>query len=199
MTGPPDAILPGDILAALRARYDEPWRAYHGWPHVAAMLARAARLAPAEPEAFRLAILFHDAVYDPRARDNERQSAALMRRMLGGGVGEARLAWAEALILATESHRIPPGAGAALAGDAALFLDIDLAILAAGPADFARYDAAIRAEYAHVPEPACRAGRRAVLQGFLARDRLFFSTALGEGAEAAARRNLRAAIATLEQ
>ncbi|WP_159994656.1 hypothetical protein [Roseomonas sp. 18066] len=191
MLGIPDAI-----LADLRARYARPGRAYHAWPHIEGMLARAAMLSPAEPLSFTLAILFHDAVYDPRARDNERQSAALMRHVLAGYVDAALLDRADALILATETHRLPPG-DAALVADAALFLDLDLAILAGDPAAFSTYDAAIRREYAHVPEADYRAGRRAVLQKFLDRERIFFSDALGPEAEAVARKNLRAAIDAL--
>ena len=189
-------VLPEEILAELRARYAEPGRVYHAWPHIAAMLARAASLAPADPRAFEIAILFHDAVYDPRAPDNERQSAALMRRLLAGRCEAAVLDRAEALILATETHRLPVG-DAGLRADAALFLDLDLAVLAGDAAAFAAYDAAIRREYAHVPEAEYRAGRRAVLQRFLARERIFLSAALGPEAEAVARRNLARAIAAL--
>jgi predicted metal-dependent HD superfamily phosphohydrolase len=208
----PDIGLPNEVLASLRERYAEPGRAYHDWSHIAAMLDCAAALrppgpaepsGPAEPEAFHLAILFHDAVYEPRARDNERRSAALLREMLGGTRPAATLDRAARLILATEGHVLPevaPGPeGEALRADAALFLDLDLAILASPPAEFDRYDAAIRREYAHVPEADYRRGRRAVLEGFLRRDRLFFTPLLGAGAEERARANLRRAIDALEQ
>ncbi|ONG53238.1 hypothetical protein BKE38_12705 [Pseudoroseomonas deserti] len=191
------SVIPDAILAELRARYAEPGRAYHAWPHIAGMLSRAASLAPSDPVAFELAILFHDAVYDPRARDNEAQSAALMRRLLAGHFDAALLDRAETLILATETHRLPVTEDAALVADAALFLDLDLAILASDAAAFAEYDAAIRREYAHVPEADYRAGRRAVLQTFLTRERIFFSDALGPEAEAVARDNLRRAIDAL--
>ena len=79
----------------------------------------------------------------------------------------------------------------------ALLVDLDLAILAAPAERYAAYAAAIRREYAHVPEDQFRAGRAAVLAGFLARPRLYASPALAARWEAPARANLAAECAAL--
>ncbi len=114
-----------------------------------------------------LATWYHDAVYDPRAGDNEARSADLARRDLTGlGVGADRVDRVAGLVLATRDHR-------AADPDAAVLVDADLAILAVPAGDYAAYVAAVRAEYGFVPEAAWRAGRAAVLAGFLARPRLF--------------------------
>jgi predicted metal-dependent HD superfamily phosphohydrolase len=68
--------------------------------------------------------------------------------------------------------------------------DADLAILAAPPAAYAAYTAAVRQEYHFVPDDAFRAGRAAVLRRLLELPRLF-RTPYGRRAwEATARYNL---------
>lgn len=146
-------------------------------------------------EAVLHAILFHDAIYDPRAKDNERRSAALLLDE-APPIGRDSLRRAEAMILATEGHRMPDGCGSD-AGDLAHFLDMDLAILGAGEERFDIYEDQIRREYAHVPEDAFRKGRTAVLRSFAERDRLYFSE-WGQGRfEAKARANLARSLARL--
>ena len=71
-----------------------------------------------------------------------------------------------------------------------LVLDLDLAILGATSAGFARFERQIREEYAHVPEAAFRRGRSAVLSGFLARPVIYRTPALCEELETRARVNL---------
>jgi hypothetical protein len=97
-------MLHEDALKALHAG-----RAYHGWPHVEALLALWREYAGIlhDPEAVHLAILFHDAVYDPRRTDNERASAALLRDWMAGTVPPARLEAAATMVLATERHAVP--------------------------------------------------------------------------------------------
>ena len=73
-----------------------------------------------------------------------------------------------------------------------------LTVLGAAPARFAQYVRQVRAEYAHVPDAAFRAGRRAILAGFLARPRLYLTDAYRATLEARARGNLAAALAALE-
>src|SRR5262245_26653393 len=115
------ARLDETVMADLRRRYGEPHRAYHDWSHIAAMLglADAVHHLIREPRAFHLAILFHDAVYDPRASDNERRSAELMRAHLGGSEDPKTLDRAQALIVATEKHSLPSAADADLLSDIA--------------------------------------------------------------------------------
>ena len=189
--------LPPELIDALRARHAEPQRHYHDWSHVEALLRHkdsvAARLH--DPDAVTLAILFHDAVYDPRASDNERQSAALLLEY-APPVAPSTLQLAHGMVLATDGHRMPDVSGAD-AGDTAHFLDMDLAILGAHEARFDIYESQIRREYAHVPDHAFRTGRLAVLQGFAARVQLYFSAWGRDRFEARARANLARSIAQL--
>jgi predicted metal-dependent HD superfamily phosphohydrolase len=75
-------------------------------------------------------------------------------------------------------------------GDAAQFLDCDIAILGAPPDRFDAYDAAIAVEYRAVPTDAFRAGRGAFLRTLLARPRIFLSERFHAELDGHARANL---------
>ena len=191
----PDASATDAAFADLVAAYAEPHRAYHTLAHIAAVLATLDTLRDeaADWPALQLAAWFHDGVYDPRRADNEAQSAAVATRTLAGlGLPAALIGRVAALILQTQTHDPAPGDP-----DAPLLLDADLAILGAAPAEYARFAAAIRQEYAWVPDADYRAGRAAVLRRFLQRPRLYHTARLFDAREAAARRNLTGEIATL--
>ena len=188
------AMTPADtaMLSALRERHAEPQRRYHDWSHVAA-LARAFaeyRELFADGRATALAILYHDAIYDPASGTNEADSADLLVRERTGHEPPDTLALAEAMVRATAGHAVPDGLEARAARDCAAFLDLDLGILAAPPGAYDAYARGVRAEYAHVPDEAWRAGRAMVLAGFADRDRLFLTDPLHEAWDARARANI---------
>lgn len=132
----------------------------------------------------RWALLFHDAIYDPRRNDNEARSADWACRVMQElQRPEDEIARVRRLIMAT-MH-----AAQAETPDEALLLDIDLSILGADEATFDEYDRAIRVEYEWVPEAAYRLARATVLQGFLQRARIF-QTAAYRDRESIARRNI---------
>lgn len=190
--------MPPELLDELRRRHAEPGRHYHGWAHVEALLRWFDEVRPRLgcPDAVRWAVLFHDAVYDPTRGDNEERSAELLEEK-AGLLDPATLARAARLVRATARHAVPDGLDADEAADMALFLDMDLSVLGAPAAAFDRYEEGVREEYAHVPEPAFRAGRRRILEGFLARPSLFLSDWGRERFEAAARANLARSVARL--
>lgn len=166
------------VMDGLRNRYAEPHRAYHGQAHIDAMLAglRQAVTAFADVEAAELAVWFHDAIYDPAASDNEGRSACLMLDQLAGLADPALLQRAAIMIRATATHAVPSGLAPDLARDAALFLDLDLAVLGADPGTYDAYERGIAAEYVPIHgEPRFRAGRHAFLQGLITRPRLFLT------------------------
>lgn len=187
--------------AGLRRRLAEPHRAYHGQAHIDAMLAGLAALgdAVADPAALELAVWYHDAVYDPAARDNEARSAALLRADMAGLADPALVEAAAGLVGMTAAHALPPGLAGAARADAAAFLDLDLAVLGADQAAYAAYGRGIAAEFVPVHGAAAyRAGRAAFLRGLLARPRLFLTERAHAALDAAARRNLRGELAGLE-
>ena len=186
-------------LDGLRARYAARDRHYHGQRHINLLLAllEDIRSSLSSPDAVELAVWYHDAIYDPRRTDNEAESATLLRADLAGLADPALIQAAATLVLATHTHRVPAGLAPALAADCAHFLDMDLSILGADAATFAWYDAAIRREYAHIPEPQWRQRRPAVLSGFLGREQLYLTAHFHDRCDAQARTNLGDAIARL--
>ena len=184
------------IYRALDAAYREPARVYHTTEHLADCLARLDefREPEAEHDPVEAAIWFHDAVYDPRSSENESRSAEWAARALGeAGVTASLVRRISALVLLTR-HLAP-------ASDSAgrLLCDIDLSILGRETAEFDRFERAIRAEYAWVPEPQYRAGRGRVLRGFLQRQPLYQTVPFRIRYEEAARRNLARALARLAE
>jgi predicted metal-dependent HD superfamily phosphohydrolase len=175
--------LPSAIIERLRTRYAEPHRRYHTWAHVEACLAARERIAPNASPEVDLALLFHDAIYDPRAHDNEERSAALMLEECKG-LDEALVQRTVPLVLATKHAATPETEGARIVVDA------DLSILGADPATFDAYEREVRAEYAFVDDAAFAAGRARVLRAFLDRDAIYSTTAARALWEAAARANL---------
>ena len=180
-------------LDGLRRRYAEPHRAYHTQAHVDAML-RGLRDEAGQvthPDAVELAIWYHDAIYDPAASDNEARSAALLRTELAGLADPALIAAAALMVEASARHRLPEATPDTLRDDAATFLDLDMAILGAAPADYDGYEAGIAAEYVPVHgEAAFRHGRRAFLNATLARDRLFLTDRFHAALDGPARANI---------
>jgi predicted metal-dependent HD superfamily phosphohydrolase len=188
------------VRAELVRVYAAPGRHYHDLRHVEALLglAHTSADAIADQDAVEAAIWFHDAIYDTRRHDNEDRSADLAMARLAGTAAADRIARIAAMIVATAGHRVPDFADAGAAQDCGLFLDMDLAILGALPADFEAYETAVRREYDWVTEPQWRAGRREVLTGFLARPAIYATARFRASHEEAARRNLARAMARLD-
>jgi predicted metal-dependent HD superfamily phosphohydrolase len=185
---------PGNLAAHVSARYAEPHRRYHTWAHVLACFEARERITGAALPEVDLALLFHDAIYDPFAKDNEARSAGLL-------VDEGRRAWiderllqrAHALVLATRHD----DTSAADSEEACIVVDADLSILGADEATFEDYERNVRGEYVSLDGATYSAGRSAVLQAFLDRPTIY-ATRRGQRLwEASARKNLERSLARL--
>ena len=184
----PSGTDPASIAEAgrdLLRRWSEPHRRYHDVEHLATVLSIMDELeAPAE---VRLAAWYHDAVYDPRSADNEERSARLAVDALTAlGVAPGQVDEVARLVRLTAGHEVRDGDV-----NGALLCDADLAVLARSTDGYDRYAAAIREEYAHVPEEAFRAGRAAVLRHLLDLPALYRVPRLRDRWEVPARANLR--------
>jgi len=183
------------IVDDLLARHREPHRRYHSVTHVARVVQAVDELIGIhhvpDADAVRAAALFHDAVYDPTATDNEQCSADLAETALERiGWSQPRREEVARLVLATATH---------VADDVAaqVLLDADLEVLGAEPAVYQAYVRGVRFEYAHIDDEGWRSGRAAVLRSFLDRDRIFFTSTMSARAEHRARANLTAELAEL--
>lgn len=185
-----DWPLPGDraLGAQLVASYAHPDRGYHDTRHLAEVLERLHELSVQGEEfdlmAVVLAAWFHDSVYDAQP-DAEKRSAAWAAEALLTLVEPAIVDEVVRLVLLTEHHRPADDDrnGCALS-------DADLAILAAPPARYAEYAAAVRREWSHVSDADFAAGRSAILRDLLAKPHLFHTAHARAAWEAAARANV---------
>ena len=182
--------------------YSQEHRTYHSLEHIADVinLVIDCKTRLRSKRNVIWALIFHDAVYDPRSATNEADSVILAGQLgcelLASGVTDVPdLEETRRLIMLT-CHS-SPSPNQLMDPDGAVLIDADLSILGASPDRFARYDADIRIEYKHVPERAFIAGRSAVLHSFLARDRIFASDEFFERYEGQARHNLDSALAKL--
>jgi predicted metal-dependent HD superfamily phosphohydrolase len=179
----------------LLAAWSQPQRHYHSLRHLRdciALLEPALALAerPAEVET---ALWFHDAVYEPKAVDNEQRSADWAEAALArAGVDPDARERVCALVMATRHAAEPAGP------DERLLVDVDLAILGAERERFDEYEVEVREEYAWVPAPVFRHKRGQILRDFLARPALYSTPAFAGRFEAAARANLEHALAGLK-
>ncbi|MFD1828680.1 hypothetical protein ACFSJS_03235 [Streptomyces desertarenae] len=194
-------VSPGDVPSPyayaddLLARWAEPHRRYHTTDHLVAVLDRVGLLSahctgPDAVAAATLAAWFHDAVYLPERSTNEERSARLAERALPeAGVPAALAAEVARLVRLTATHDPAPGD---TAGE--VLCDADLAVLAGTPQEYAAYAAAVREEYAFVPDDAFRAGRADVLRRLLDLPALFRTPYGRDHWEHRARRNLAAEL-----
>lgn len=172
----------------LLARWSEPHRHYHTVSHLGVVLTVIEEQSEWAEDltAVRLAAWYHDAIYDPHRVDNEEASAILAETTLPElGVGADRVAEVARLIRLTASHDPIPGDR-----NGGLLTDADLCVLASPPDVYQTYTAAIRREYAHVPDPAFTAGRASVLHNLLSLPRLFHTPLLRDRWEDPARANI---------
>jgi len=167
-------------------------RGYHDWQHVTSMqedLALFEHDIRLDVPDLRVAIAFHDSVYDPRRSDNEAMSVLLMRDILPM-LPETRSYRIGTIIMATDHKRL------VRSREEEVIVDLDLAILAASPERYAEYVAGVRKEYAFVAYEDWRKGRSAVLRGFLARPFIFVTPEMAHR-EGQARTNLEAELKSL--
>ncbi len=193
---------PEQVFEVLDRRYSEEHRHYHNWTHVSACLdeLEAARSFAIHPAAVEMAVWFHDAVYVPRAPNNEELSARMARsaaesmNLSSGTVREV-----ETLILATRyltDHDTPE---ALCPRDSALIRDIDLSILGKTREEFDSYEEAIGLEYSSVPDRERRQRRIHILEGFLALPKIYTVPHFQKRYERQARQNLSRSLRRLRK
>lgn len=205
--GATDSLTITGFFSVIEDAYAGKQRFYHNTDHLQDVLAKLdlaktllektgefAAMSPDEKthmfDTIELALWYHDAVYDPRAKDNEAKSRDMLlmhANILGIDMDLAKSA--AHLVDMTASHR------SARTLVECILVDCDLAILGADARTFAKYDRDIRQEYAFVPEDIYTVKRREVLMGFLDQDEIFKTRAFRSAFEAAARKNLTEATA----
>jgi predicted metal-dependent HD superfamily phosphohydrolase len=176
-----------EVYEDLEKRYSEPHRFYHNLKHIGHCLNHLDMLPVNAPDSIivEFALWFHDAIYNPSASDNEEKSAKLARRICqGAGLTEMFCRKAQDLILITKHTSEPEN------DLQKIMIDLDLCILGSDPEMYDNFESDIRKEYSHVKEKDFLIGRSKILEGFLNRQRVFYTDIYYRKYEKTARFNL---------
>ncbi len=181
------------ILQDLLTRYSEPHRAYHNLEHIVSMLDEL-KLVNEDNYIVALAIWFHDAIYDPKAKDNEEKSGQLAKEAIRKiDILFLFDEYVNHLIILTKHLAIPDE------HQAQILVDLDLAILGKPEKEFDVYEVGIRKEYDWVPQSDFSAGRSKILQFFLDRPFIYCTEFFRDKYENTARENLVRSIKRLQE
>lgn len=188
-----DADRARTVAADLLDRWGAKTRRYHDLEHLTDCLRELDAVSDALDSATRLrvelALWYHDAIYEPRARDSEERSARLSLEQ-APQLGLSRdVADDVARLVRATAHMGRP-ADAPLAPDEALVVDIDLSILGQETMRFLEYEYSVREEYARIPGFIFFPKRRRFLRGLLASARIFHTTSFHDRYEQTARANI---------
>ncbi|MDM1021242.1 metal-dependent hydrolase [Acinetobacter sp. VNK23] len=178
---------PQKLLNKLIAAYSEKQRAYHTVQHLYECLTLLESVKPYlnDAHAVALALWFHDAVYNPQAKDNELKSAELFEQYLAADLSDQTVIKIKQWILATQKHAPTDEL------DLQFLLDIDLAILASSPARFVEYEQQIQREYVWVDPEIYSVKREEVLRSFYENQPIYQTKYFQEKFEQKARKNLK--------
>lgn len=178
--------------------YTEKHRAYHNLTHINNMLQEAEKHNDKikDKEVLLFAIWFHDIVYDPLSKENERQSAEMAQRILSQtSLSRERISDCYQKIMLTKGHQLPGDASL----DDCLFIDFDLEVLSWDWEQYQVYSQQIREEYSMYVDSAFRAGRSKAMSSFLEREWIYQSDFYRKEQEAKARKNIEKEIELLEK
>ena len=178
---------PQKVFNKLIAAYSEKQRAYHTLQHLyeCLVLVDSIQANVNDAHAVALALWFHDAVYDPQAKDNELKSAELFEQYLAQDLSIDIVQKIKRWIVATQMHEATDEL------DLRFLLDIDLAILAASPERFAEYEQQIQQEYAWVDPDVYLIKRKEVLAHFYQTEPLYQTEYFQQNFEQRTKENLR--------
>lgn len=185
---------PHAVYNDLVTRYSESHRAYHTLAHIQHCLDEfeQVRHLIANPDAVEIALWYHDAIYDTKAKDNEEKSAALVRAIIqNASLPDAFGQFVADCIMATKHTTTPTNP------DIQFLVDIDLSSLGKPENEFNEDARRIRKEYEWVPEEMFTTGRSVILQSFLDRPNIYATQFFRNKYETQARRNLTRSLAQL--
>lgn len=183
-----------DTYYKLIKAYSEKHRAYHTLEHIAACFGHLDDVAQYadNPHEIKLALWFHDIIYNPFSGRNEEDSAELAKQFLFQNSAAPEVTQRiYDLIILTKEHISPE------ACDEKLMLDIDLSILGTRPDIYSQFEEDVRKEYKWVPSFVFKKKRKEVLENFLNRQRIYQTNYFTEKLEAQAKKNLAWAISEL--
>lgn len=180
--------------------YTEPGREYHNLEHINECLEEFDNVRKLylikHTVVMQMALIHHDAIYDPRKKDSEERSNELMIAnlktlgFLNWGIDKA-----SDLVLVTNPLVIPKNS------DEFYMRDIDFSILGKPWERYDKYRRGIRKEYAHVSDEDFKKGRAAFLERYIEKSStsgLFYTDYFRNKYEMQARDNIKKELAILK-
>ncbi len=188
-------VLRGDEISVneLISFYYGDGRHYHDGGHVLHCIdiLDAVHHGAFDPFAIKVALLYHDSIYDSAAHDNEDRSAELAGHRLPVHYQDAAFCDRVGRLILATKHR-----GGLTDHDEQVMADVDLAAgLGADYSTFSYNTRLIRFEYNHLSDVEYDAGRRSFFRSMLGRPLLFHTRPFRLLFEARARENMTRAIA----
>lgn len=172
--------------------YQEPQRVYHTLAHLQHFIDELQSLPQIQAQTW-FALYYHDIVYKPGSKSNEKKSADIAtKHMQSWGMSSTFTDRVSQLILATKTHKVEVDDT-----EACLFLDADMAILGSSQPVYLEYADAIRKEHRMYPDFLYNKGRKTFLKQTLASERLYLSDHFYRLYEQQARDNIATELNTL--
>ena len=180
-----------DTYKKLAGCYSEKHRYYHNFSHINATLKHLEQVHHLTDDysALEIALWFHDAIYTISSSTNELDSANWASEFLKSNNAKNDLIEnVNRLIMSTLHTATPTG------NDQRLIVDIDLTILGSTTERYDQFEHSIRKEYQLIPSAIYAQKRKAILEGFLTRERIYSHQYFFNSFEKSARKNLKNAI-----
>lgn len=178
------------IFQKLSQLYNEPGRSYHSLRHISELLSLLKKVPepPKDLTALKLAIWFHDAIYNPKRNDNEENSAKLSKQVLTPMLyeGSSLPNMVYTLIMSTQKHK-----PVSHSYDCRLMIDLDLSILGSSKERYQEYTRQIREEYSQYPSYIYKIGRKQQLHRFLDSTWIYHTAYFRNKYDQVARENIR--------
>lgn len=179
-----DEVPSESVFRDLLAAYSEPHRHYHTLEHIQHLFEELDNCENVSDEML-WAVWYHDIVYQPGAKNNEKRSADIADAELRDfGLSSLRIDKTKSLIIATQTHQSNEDI------ETQLFLDADMAILGSEPTTYFNYREAIRKEHANIPRLLFNRGRRKFLKSILKQKTIFLTPHFKNKYEENARSNI---------
>ncbi len=174
------------LFQEIVSAYSESHRFYHTLNHLN-QLFEELDLCESVTNEMLWAVWYHDYVYKPGAKTNEKKSAVQaeesMRKL---GAPQSSIDKVIALIMTTETHQSQNDDI-----DTQLFLDADMSILGSDEEVYLEYCIAVKQEHSSIPKFLFNRGRRKFLSTVLKQKSIFLSPYFKEKYEQVARENIK--------
>ena len=193
---------PENLYQNILKKYSEPHRVHYTLEHVVSMLDELNTIPPElyeNKETIEIAIWWHKSMYEvgspdrPHVDSNEKYSATI-GRVTCRQLGKSTASWTskvEGMILCTKHEALPK------TNDERIISDLYHAILGKSPEEFARYENAIRKEYAWMKDAQYKKVRIATLRELLNKEHMYHTELFRNKYKAQAIKNLQKSIKLL--